>query len=99
MSPKTLNESSSERRTGGKPVSSAPKTALSRNRIREDVADVLGVPVTELDDSANLLDEGMDSVRVMALVERWRTAGASVDLVDLVGEPTLDAWFDVTAAR
>ncbi|MBV6758674.1 MULTISPECIES: phosphopantetheine-binding protein [Rhodococcus] len=80
-------------------VSSAPSTVPTRDRIRADVADVLDVPVADIDDDANLLDEGMDSVRVMALVERWRADGVQVDLVDLVGEPTLDAWFEVTAAR
>ncbi|MFC9767889.1 phosphopantetheine-binding protein [Rhodococcus jostii] len=80
-------------------VSSASSTVPTRDRIRADVADVLDVPVAEIDDFANLLDEGMDSVRVMALVERWRADGVQVDLVDLVGEPTLDAWFEVTAAR
>ncbi|MGV9863341.1 phosphopantetheine-binding protein [Rhodococcus koreensis] len=80
-------------------VSSAPSTVPTRDRIRADVADVLDVPVTEIDDDANLLDEGMDSVRVMALVERWRADGVQVDLVDLVGEPTLDAWFEVTSAH
>ncbi|MFC0452596.1 phosphopantetheine-binding protein [Rhodococcus jostii] len=80
-------------------MSSDPSTAPTRDRIRADVADVLDVPVADIDDTANLLDEGMDSVRVMALVERWRADGVQVDLVDLVGEPTLDAWFEVTAAR
>lgn len=80
-------------------MSTAPNTIPSRDEIRGDVAEVLGVSIADLDDAANLFDEGMDSVRVMALIERWRGRGIEVDLVDLVGEPTLTAWFDVTAAR
>ncbi|NLU84586.1 phosphopantetheine-binding protein [Rhodococcus sp. HNM0569] len=68
-------------------------------QIHSDVAEVLGLPVAELDADANLLDEGLDSVRVMSLIERWRAAGADVDLVDLVAEPTVTRWSEVVAGR
>ncbi|NLG56718.1 MAG: isochorismatase [Rhodococcus sp.] len=68
---------------------------MTREIIRDDVAAVLGLPSSELDDTANLIDEGLDSIRAMTLVERWRSAGADVDLVDLVGEPTIEAWSEI----
>lgn len=70
----------------------ASPATVSRDRIRHDVAELLGVTVDEIDDSDNLLDEGLDSVRVMTLLERWRDSGAQIDIVDLVSEPTVDAW-------
>ncbi|QNG21542.1 isochorismatase [Rhodococcus triatomae] len=71
---------------------------MTREQIRGDVAEVLGVPLTDIEDTANLLDEGLDSIRAMTLVERWRSGGTDVDLVDLVAEPTIDAWVEVTQA-
>lgn len=76
-------------------MSNALTGALTRERIRNDIAEVLEIPVADVDDTANLLDEGLDSVRVMTLLERWRESGAQVDLVDLVSDPTVDAWAEI----
>ncbi|MFD4366940.1 phosphopantetheine-binding protein [Rhodococcus sp. NPDC058521] len=76
-------------------MSNALTGALTRERIRNDIAEVLEIPVADVDDTANLLDEGLDSVRVMTLLERWRESGAQVDLVDLISDPTVDAWADI----
>lgn len=72
---------------------------LTRDQIRGDVAEILGVPAAEIEDTANLIDEGLDSIRAMSLVERWRSHGADVDLVDLVSDPTLEAWAEVLGAE
>ncbi|GEE03141.1 hypothetical protein nbrc107696_35870 [Gordonia spumicola] len=69
------------------------RTVLTRDQIVDDLADMLGVPSGELDDSTNILDMGLDSVRLMTLVERWRAAGsADVDLVTLAEVPEVGAW-------
>ncbi|UQE76368.1 MULTISPECIES: phosphopantetheine-binding protein [unclassified Gordonia (in: high G+C Gram-positive bacteria)] len=66
---------------------------LDRERIVADLAEVLDVPAEELGDDANVLDMGLDSVRLMSLVERWRAAGATrADIVVLAGEPVVGAW-------
>ncbi|MEZ5212096.1 phosphopantetheine-binding protein [Gordonia sp. (in: high G+C Gram-positive bacteria)] len=66
---------------------------LDRERIFADLAEVLDVPAEELGDDANVLDMGLDSVRLMSLVERWRAAGATrADIVVLAGEPVVGAW-------
>lgn len=82
-------------------MSNAPSgmDALTRGRIRSDIAEVLEISADELDDSANLLDEGLDSVRAMTLLERWRECGAQVDLVDLVSDPTVESWADILDAN
>jgi len=64
-------------------------TTLTAQDVRADVTALLGHEVDEHDD---LFDEGLDSVRLMALVERWRAAGSSAGFLDLVQEPTLAAW-------
>lgn len=73
-------------------------STLTRDRVRADLADLLDLPVAELTEESNLLDLGLDSVRLMSLVERWRAEGAEIDFVDLASDPELGAWFEVLGA-
>ncbi|MFD0774152.1 phosphopantetheine-binding protein [Streptomonospora algeriensis] len=66
--------------------------ALTAQRIRADVEQVLGEPAGSLGDHDNLLDRGMDSIRLMSLVESWRTTGVETDFITLAEEPTVAAW-------
>ncbi|QRY64337.1 isochorismatase [Gordonia sp. PDNC005] len=71
----------------------ASESTLTRERIVDDLAEMLGVGSDELGDDVNVLDMGLDSVRLMSLVERWRAAGAvDVDLVTLAEVPEVGAW-------
>ncbi|MEE3850346.1 phosphopantetheine-binding protein [Gordonia sp. LSe1-13] len=68
-------------------------STLTRERIIEDIAEILQVPATEIGDETNVLDVGLDSVRLMSLIERWRAAGAvKADLVALASDPVVGAW-------
>ncbi|MGW4379742.1 phosphopantetheine-binding protein [Kitasatospora sp. NPDC004531] len=61
--------------------------------LRAEIAELLGERPEDLHDEDDLRDLGLDSMRVMHLVETWRARGARVefaDLADLV--PTLPAW-------
>ncbi|WP_037164874.1 phosphopantetheine-binding protein [Rhodococcoides fascians] len=69
---------------------------LSSERIQEDVANVLYVEIDELDHELDLREQGMDSVRVMQLVEQWRSAGVEkVDYIVLAEDPRLERWLAV----
>ena len=65
---------------------------MNVERLRADVAEALGEPAEQIADSDDLLDRGLDSIRLMSLVERWRDEGAEVGFIDLAETPTLDAW-------
>ncbi|AZG44377.1 phosphopantetheine-binding protein [Gordonia insulae] len=68
-------------------------STLTRERIIGDIAEILQVPVEEIGDDTNVLDVGLDSVRLMSLIERWRAAGAvKADLVALASDPVVGAW-------
>ncbi|WP_280439208.1 phosphopantetheine-binding protein [Nocardia cyriacigeorgica] len=63
--------------------------------IVDDIAAALGVPADELAIDTNLLDAGLDSVRIMSLVEKWRAAGhEQIDFATLAADPVLGSWLD-----
>ncbi|MET7640149.1 phosphopantetheine-binding protein [Streptomyces sp. NPDC005438] len=73
--------------------------ALTAEQIREDVADVLGEDPVDIPDDENLVDYGLDSIRLMTLVERWRGQHEKpVSFADLAEEPALEKWVRVLGA-
>lgn len=74
-------------------------TSLSFDRLRHDVADVLAEPPESLSAEEDLFDRGLDSIRIMTLVTRWRADGFDPDYADLAEEPTLGAWSTMAAGR
>ncbi|MFI0408060.1 phosphopantetheine-binding protein [Actinomadura sp. 3N508] len=73
------------------------RTPLTPDRVRADVAEVLNLDPREVGDDVQLLDQGLDSIRLMTLVERWRAEGADVDLIDLAEQPTVTQWVALLA--
>ncbi|MBW4716869.1 phosphopantetheine-binding protein [Saccharothrix obliqua] len=68
---------------------------MTKDDVRNQIAAVLDIAPAEIADDDNLLDHGLDSVRVMSLVESWRANGASIAFVDLAETPTVAAWADL----
>lgn len=66
---------------------------LTLDAVRADVAEQLFLEPHEVTGTENLFDAGMDSVRMLELVERWRAGGAAVVFADLAERPTLDQWW------
>ncbi|MFG2535701.1 phosphopantetheine-binding protein [Streptomyces sp. NPDC048511] len=74
--------------------------ALSAERIRADVAELIGCDPTEIEPEENLTDLGLDSVRTMVLIDRWRAAGAaSLEYADLAEQPELAHWTERLTGR
>nr|WGD05657.1 Aryl carrier for DHBA [Streptomyces sp. R818] len=68
-------------------------TTLTVEQIRTDVADCLGEDPADIPVDENLVDHGLDSVRIMTLLERWRRDhGVEASFVDLAEKPAVDAW-------
>ncbi|MDO5693094.1 MAG: isochorismatase family protein [Pseudomonadota bacterium] len=57
------------------------------------VARELRIDLRELNDDDNLVNWGLDSIRIMAWVERWRVQRPAIEFVHLAAEPTLTAWW------
>lgn len=47
----------------------------------------------EPEDDENLIDYGLDSVRVMALAARWRQAIPTIDFMTLAKQASIDGWW------
>ncbi|RZT85870.1 aryl carrier-like protein [Pseudonocardia sediminis] len=77
---------------------SATGTGLTQERIRTDVAELLDCPPEDIGPEDDLFDLGLDSVRIMSLIERWRGAGAAgLEFADLAEEPVLRRWTEILA--
>jgi bifunctional isochorismate lyase/aryl carrier protein len=66
---------------------------LTLETMRADVAELLEEDPSQIGDDDNLVDFGLDSMRLMALATRWRSAGANVRFADLAERPQLTHWF------
>ena len=72
---------------------------VTAEQIRSDVAELLACDPAEIDPNEDLLDRGLDSMRLMSLVERWREAGATdLEFPDLAEQPELGHWVKVVAS-
>jgi aryl carrier-like protein len=66
---------------------------ISHEQMTADIAEAMGVGIEEVGADADLRDAGLDSIRLMSLVEKWRAAGVEgADFVTLAAEPKVGAW-------
>ncbi|MER6913618.1 phosphopantetheine-binding protein [Streptomyces sp. NPDC000594] len=75
----------------------AGQRSFTVERLTQDVAEVLYTEPGELPADENLLDLGLDSIRLMTLVEKWRAEGARIGFADLAERPTLTEWAGLLA--
>jgi bifunctional isochorismate lyase/aryl carrier protein len=67
--------------------------SLTLDRMRADIARMLHESPEDILDDDNLMDLGLDSMRLMKLASQWREAGARVEFADLAVEATLGRWW------
>ncbi|MCR6653912.1 MAG: isochorismatase family protein [Cellvibrionaceae bacterium] len=80
-------------------LSAAASSSLTLESMTRDLAKILMVPASDIHASDNLLDLGLDSIRLMTLVEQWRAQGATVDFVELAEAATLGDWWAIIEAK
>jgi len=72
-------------------------TALSLESMRADIARMLHESPDDIRDDDNLMDLGLDSMRLMKLASQWREAGARLEFADLATDATLAHWWSIVA--
>lgn len=65
----------------------------SKEQLRAVVLPMLDEDSDDLLDSENLVDYGLDSVRMMALAARWRQVHGDIDFIALAKNPSIDGWW------
>ena len=70
-------------------------TPLDLRRMRQDVADLLGEAPATIGDDDNLIDLGLDSMRVLGLVLAWGNTGVALEFSHLAEHATLAGWWGV----
>jgi bifunctional isochorismate lyase/aryl carrier protein len=64
-----------------------------------EVSELLEEPSAAIEPEESLLDRGLDSVRLMVMVDRLQQRGADVTFGDLAERPTLAAWAELVRTR
>lgn len=72
---------------------------LTRERMQADIAQILMLTPDEIDPDENLSYQGLDSIRLMSLLEQWRSMGAQIQFIDLAEKTTLNEWWQLTQEK
>jgi bifunctional isochorismate lyase/aryl carrier protein len=73
--------------------------SLTPESFRADLAEFLYLRPDEVDLAESPLDAGLDSLRIVTLLERWQAAGADVSFVDLAECTSFAQWWRLLAGR
>jgi aryl carrier-like protein len=65
--------------------------------MRGDVAAILKTDASEIADDDNLIDHGLDSMRLMRLTQQWHDRGVTVPFAELAERPQLSHWWTLAA--
>ncbi len=71
----------------------------TRQLLRREVARLLSMDEREVPEHANLLELGLDSMRLMSLTERISELGFEVDFLELSESPVLSLWCEMLATH
>lgn len=74
---------------------SQPTAFMTLEQLRADVARMIGEPPEEIALDDNLLDWGLDSMRLLSLLIDWNEAGLKLDISELSEHTTLNGWWRV----
>ncbi|MBI6550240.1 isochorismatase family protein [Xenorhabdus lircayensis] len=77
----------------------SPFPKWTRERLRAEILPLLDDDCGDIDDHENLLDYGLDSVKIMSLMTHWNHENHNIDFISLVKTPTLANWFTLLTDR
>ncbi|QHE87703.1 phosphopantetheine-binding protein [Hydrogenophaga sp. BPS33] len=80
-------------------MSTHPTTPFTLERMRADVARVIGEPAEDIGLDDNLMDWGLDSMRLLSLVIDWNQAGLALDISELGQHTSLNGWWTLVQKR
>jgi len=66
---------------------------LTKEQMRADIAEMLHESADAIQDDDNLMDYGVDSMRLLNLIVKWGEQGVEIDFADMAEAPTLANWW------
>ncbi|MFD8132906.1 phosphopantetheine attachment domain protein [Streptomyces sp. RLB3-17] len=72
---------------------------LTLEGFRADLAEFLYQRPDEVDLEENPMDAGLDSLRIVTLLERWRETGAEVTFVELAERTSFAQWWQLLSVQ
>ena len=76
-------------------ANTSPKLALTLEQMRADIAELIHESPDDVMLDDNLMDLGLDSMRLMSLLERWSRQGVELDFSLVAERLTLGGWWDL----
>jgi bifunctional isochorismate lyase/aryl carrier protein len=76
-----------------------PSNGFELEQLKQDIADSLMLDPSLIDVDENLMYLGLDSIRMMTLVDKWQSAGAPINFSDLAESTTLSEWHRIIASK
>ena len=76
-----------------------PTFPRTRDALRDDIARIINERPDQIGPDDDLMDLGLDSLRLLDLVTGWNEAGLTLDISELAGQMTLDRMWQVVSAR
>ncbi|AHD05399.1 isochorismatase [Paenibacillus larvae] len=73
--------------------------SLTLELVRKQVAELLYESLEGISDYEDLIHRGLDSVRIMSLVEKWRLIGADITFARLAERPTISDWWSLLSSQ
>lgn len=77
----------------------ASSEPLSLAAMKRHIADSLSVSLDDIGNDDNLMYLGLDSIRLMTLLEKWREMGADVSFAELAETASVGDWWALIAPR
>ena len=74
-------------------------TAFTLERMRADVARMLREDPENIGLDDNLMDWGLDSMRLLDLFMAWNADGLNVDVMEIAAETSLNGWWRLIQQR
>lgn len=72
---------------------------VTLEKMRTDIAEMIGEEPEAIGLDDNLMDLGLDSMRLMNLILIWQEAGIDLDFGEFAESFTLAAWWNAVQAR
>jgi len=69
----------------------------SKQALRQQIMPLLEAECGEPQDNENLIDYGLDSLRIMQLASRWHGQNPQINFVALAKNPTIESWWNLLA--